>query len=170
MLNRVKQFLRALFAKVSAADRAYIEEHLGGQEEQELFFAMDIIDMRHALNVAYTAEKLAATEANIDKKLLVRAALLHDTGRIKGDLGIIGKTLAVLFEWALPKLARKIAAPAEGLPKMMYVYFYHGELGAEKLRKIGLYREAELAKKHHDPPKEGDSAELCLLRIADNLN
>ena len=79
--RRVRQFFRALTAKISADDGIYISTHLSG-DEQKLFFAMSIVDQFHSLNVAYTIERLVIEDKkNIDREFLIRCALLHDVGR-----------------------------------------------------------------------------------------
>jgi len=57
--RRIKQVLAALTAKVTAVDRTFAAENLN-HAEQDLFFAMNPPDQYHALQVAYTAGRLAA--------------------------------------------------------------------------------------------------------------
>ena len=61
MYRRILQFTRAVTAKVDAQDERYVERYLCACE-QELFFAMGVPEQRHALNVAYTAVRLAKNE------------------------------------------------------------------------------------------------------------
>ena len=88
VFKRVKQFFKALTAKISAEDGKYISAHLNA-DEQKLFFAMSIPDQFHSLQVAYTIERFVIEDKkNIDRNFLIRCALLHDVGRVKGDLNI----------------------------------------------------------------------------------
>ena len=171
MIKRIRQFFRAVAAKITEADRVYVTEHLE-DAPQELFFAMDTIDQRHALNVAHTAEKLAATFAAVDRRLLIRAALLHDVGRRKGDMGLFGKTFAVLADKFFPNEndGKNFFPLPKKLKHIMYVYRRHAIIGAESLAKIGLVREADLIRRHHDAEKISDSDELKILRRADEMN
>ncbi len=175
MMTRVRQFVRALRARLEERDKLYIAAYLSGRE-QDLFYAMHVADQYHALQVAYTSERLAeGSREPLDRKLLIRSALLHDVGRKKGDLDIWGKVLAVLLHKFLPDISRRWAEEkASGFRgragRMMHVYYHHPEIGAEMLRGIGCLREAELAEKHHEPETPADGAELRILRRADGLN
>ena len=165
-MQRVRQFVRAVFARLTVEDRAYIEKHLSA-DGQSLFFDM---------NVAYTAEAMAEEKKLLlDKKLLIRCALLHDVGRRKGDMGIFGKVFAVLMQGFFPAFSRKWAREGQksllDYPRhALYVYYYHPEIGAELLKNIGLMKEAEIIRHHQEPQRKGDSLVLCLLRQADELN
>ena len=55
--GRIKQFFRAITAKVTVEDGKYISAHLNA-EEQKIFFAMSIVDQCHSLHTAYTIERL----------------------------------------------------------------------------------------------------------------
>ena len=56
MIKRIRQFWRAIKAKLTVEDKVFIDKYLN-DEEQKLFFAMRVYDQRHVLNVAYTAQK-----------------------------------------------------------------------------------------------------------------
>ena len=174
MMQRVRQFLRALRAEISAGDRRYVSEYLS-EAEQELFYAMHEIDQYHALHVAHTAEQLAEDFPRAERRFLLRCALLHDVGRVKGDLDLWGKVFCVLMVGCFPNCSRNYGKaqcvrlwdkPAHAL----YVYYHHAEIGAEKLRQIGVAKEAALIERHHRMEMPGDSLELRLLREADKRN
>lgn len=175
MIQRVRQFFRAIRAHLSEADYLYIGTYLS-EVEQKLFFGMHVADQYHAVQVAHTAERLAdRSEVPVERELLIRSALLHDVGRCRGDMDIWGKVLAVLLKACFPRRSKKWARKdAHGLwgriTYMLFVYYHHPEIGAEKLRGLGLMQEAELAEKHHLPEAKDDALELCLLRQADELN
>lgn len=170
-IGRVRQFVRAITAQVTAEDRAYVE-HVLPKEALPLFYGMHRADQRHALNVAQTAMQLAgkcrAEGTSVDERLLERCALLHDVGRRKGDLDIFGKVFCVLVVHFFPARARMWAE--DGTSSMLAVYFHHPKIGAELLRGIGLAEEAEIIERHHEIAKMGDSLELRLLRLADEAN
>jgi putative nucleotidyltransferase with HDIG domain len=140
---------------------------------------MSVPDQRHCFNVAYTAQQLAACSSGLRLRLLTRAALLHDVGRLNNDLSTAVKVLAVLFSAAFPVRARQwadgklrrthciVARFHHGL----FVYYHHGAIGAKRLQQLGS--EAELIKmvaRHHQLGADDDSAELALLRQADQMN
>ena len=167
IIKRGKQFFRALFAKITPEDRQYISLYLNA-EEQKLFFAMSTIDQFHCLNVAYTIGKfIIEDKKNIDRKFLIRCALLHDIGRVDGDLNIFQKVFVVLVMKFAPNFAIKLERQGN---HAIYIYNHHAEIGARKLQKINLFREAKIIAKHHSPPSSEDPDELKLLRLADEKN
>ena len=140
MMQRVWQFFQALRARLSPADRLFVEEHLPLQL-QTMFWGMTLPDQCHALRVARTALELAQREgpAGLDRELLLRGGLLHDIGRQQGDMGTLGKVFAVLCYGMFPQLSRQWAAAGQGcilasLRRALYIYAQHPEIGAQRLR------------------------------------
>ena len=167
IIKRAKQFFRAISAKLTADDNNYISSHLS-PKEQKLFFAMDVVDQYHALRVAYTIERFVIEDTQgVDRDFLIRCALLHDIGRIKGDMSLFGKVFVVLISAFFPSFADSLERKGSHL---LYIYRHHAEIGAKKLQDIGLYKEAKIIAKHHSPPTVDDPRELKLLRIADDKN
>lgn len=177
MIQRIKQFYRAVNARLDDRDFIFINTYLNGRE-QNLFFAMRIYDQRHVLNVAYTAQDLMKNAPAVNKRLLLRACLLHDAGRTAEDIFLLDKVFAVLLDKYMPRAARFLARYNEVKTHSffakrrhaLYIYYNHARIGAEKLRRLGLYDIAEIIEHHHSPPKRGDSTELKILRKADGLN
>ncbi|XOQ25179.1 MAG: HDIG domain-containing protein [Mitsuokella multacida] len=169
--QRVRQFVRALTQHLDEDDRRFIYLHLPSRAVP-LFYAMHPADQVHARNVAYTALDMARAQnfTREQKEFLMRCALLHDVGRAKGDLNIMGKVMAVLMRHYAPQLAQRWMQHHDPIGHALYVARHHAELGAEKLRGIGLYAEAEVIVHHHEPAAAGDSEVLRLLRAADELN
>ena len=166
-IGRSLQFVRALTARVSVDDGQYISAHLNA-EEQKIFFSMSVADQVHSLRTAYTIERLIIEDKRgVNREFLIRCALLHDVGRRAGDLTTMGKVFAVLVTSFAPKFAERLEINGN---RSLYVYHHHAQLGAQKLQKIGLFKEAKIIAKHHAPPKPDDPFELKLLRLADNEN
>lgn len=167
VIKRVLQFVRAVTARVSVEDGKYISTHLNA-DEQKIFFAMSVADQVHSLRTAYTVERLIIEDKRgVDREFLIRCALLHDTGRHAGDLTIKGKIFAVLITSIAPKFAERLELNGN---RALYVYHNHAEIGARRLQKLGLFKEAKIIAKHHAKPKPDDPFELKLLRLADNEN
>ena len=167
VFGRVKQFIRAVTARVTVDDGKYISTHLDA-EEQKLFFAMSVADQAHCLRTAYRVERLVIEDKRgVNREFLIRCALLHDVGRLAGDLTILGKIFVVLITSIAPKFAERLEINGN---HALYVYHHHAELGAQKIQRIGLFKEAKIIAKHHAPPKPEDPLELKLLRVADNEN
>ncbi len=174
--HRASQFFHALTAHVSAEDRAFLETWLPEETARAFFDAMTVADQCHALRTARTAEQLRLASPDgatmVDRRLLIRASLLHDIGRQKGDMGTCGKVLAVLLTAAFPRWSKKRGENAAGgwLSALLHVYYHHPEKGANMLRRIGLPDEAALTVRHHAPAAGDDPPELLLLRQADQMN
>lgn len=175
MLNRVKQVLSAITAKITVNDRKFVAENLN-QEEQKLFWGMNLPDQRHALNVAYTALNLAQNDSNINLGILKKCALLHDVGKVKGDVSTMDKIITVLAHKIAGKHAKQWGRPGKGsklanLRHAVYIYFNHSERSAAMLQAIDeCPLVIEIADKHHKAPAVNDPPELTILREADNRN
>ncbi len=172
MWRRVKQVIAALTARVTAADLAFVAANLT-PEEQQLFYAMNLPDQYHALQVAYTAGQLAAGREDVDHGLLTRCALLHDVGKIKGDVSTFDKAAAVVAHRIAPRRAEGWGRPGRGgkvanLRHALHVYFHHPERSAALLAATGgEERLVSIVLRHHQPPASGEPPELAILRAAD---
>ena len=173
MMRRIRQFFHAVFANVSAKDKAFLEQNLS-KGQQALFFGMSVPDQCHALRTAYTAVALAEkTAEKVDLPLLTRCALLHDVGRRDGEFGVFWKCFAVLFADLFPSQAQAYGDGACGdgiLHRKMRIYYHHAEIGADMLLREGFATEAEIVRRHHKAPAEDDPPELRILRMADEMN
>lgn len=175
VISRVKQVISALTAHIEETDRNFVAEYLTC-EEQKLFWSMNLPDQRHALNVAYTARELVLARYDINLELLTKAALLHDVGKVKGDVSTFDKIITVLADKIAPTWARQWGAMGRGskldnVKHAFYIYFHHAERSAEKL--IALKTSAKLVAIvawHHQREVSGDPAELKILKHADDLN
>ena len=174
MLNRIKQFIHAIFASITAEDRLFVSQQLSDKESR-LFWHMNLPDQRHTLNVAYTCLRLAKDDQAVNMALLLKCALLHDVGKVKGDVSTADKVMTVLAHKFFPVWSKNWGRMGRGgkienLRHAFYIYFYHAARGANMLRDIGDDAIAEIIAKHHDAPLPDDCQELKLLRTADNLN
>ena len=123
MIQRVKQFCLAVTAQITPADRQWVAESLP-PAAQELFYAMHPADQYHALNVARTAMELWEKQQTGDRDLLLRAALLHDIGKKRGDMDIMGKVWAVLLKHYFPAKAQELGKADNGwLSHIMYISY-----------------------------------------------
>ncbi len=174
MLSRLRQFLFALTDRVSFAETVQVRKLLD-KDEAKLFFAMSVIDQKHCLRVCRTAVKiLDASNICLDKPLLIKAALLHDIGKEPSGTVLWDKVICVLVAGFLPEYARARAsekADRGSLSRLLYVYFNHAAMGAQKLRALGAdWRLALLVEQHHGLSDDPALPELAVLRQADELN
>jgi putative nucleotidyltransferase with HDIG domain len=175
MLNRVKQVVAALTAEITPEDRLFVSHYLN-TEEQTLFGGMNLPDQRHVLNVAYTALQLAKDQENINQNLLVKCALLHDVGKIKGDVSTFDKIMTVIGHKVSPRWAKQWGRLGRGnklknLRHAFYIYFHHAQRSATMLQKVGVSPTVvNIVARHHQAPAIHDPLELVILRKADDLN
>lgn len=175
MINRVKQLFSALTANISTVDKEFVVRHLT-VEEQRLFWQMNLPDQRHALNVTYSAQAMAKELLGIDQTVLLKCALLHDVGKVRGDISTIDKVITVLAYSCCKSQAERWGRFGRGnrlqnLRHAFFIYFRHGERGAEFLTKIHAdQRIVEIIRQHHKAPADNDPPELTILRKADNLH
>lgn len=177
-MRRVKQLLSAIQAVVTPQDQEFAAQFLT-PPEYALFWQMNVPDQRHCLNVAYTIIEYFTSGSfrDINRTVVIKAALLHDIGRRCGDVSTVDKILAVaarsmlgseiLQRWG--RLGR--GGVLENLRHAFYVSAWHPQIGADLLRSVGSEESViQLVRCHHDPPDLTDSRELRLLRYADDLN
>jgi putative nucleotidyltransferase with HDIG domain len=173
--KRVKQVIAALTARITEQDRCFIIHYLDAAQAK-LFWQMNLPDQRHALNVAYTALELATIDCTVDQELLTKCALLHDVGKIKGDVSTADKIITVILDKVAPCWVRQWGRLGRGskvanLRHAIYIYYNHAARGAAMLRELGAPElMAEIVSRHHQAPTTGEPAELQILRTADSLN
>lgn len=174
MLKRIKQVVSALTAEIYTEDKQFIQKHLE-ENEQKLFWSMNLPDQRHALNVAYTAIQFAKKIPNLNKEKLIKMSLLHDVGKVRGDVSTLDKIITVVAYNFAPNWSEKWGKHGKGnkidnLRHAFYIYFYHPKISKEKLKAVGLTDLAELVSRHHEAPTDDDPLELVILREADDAN
>ena len=139
MIYRIKQFYRGLFAKVHPQDQRFLEKYLS-DKEISLFYQLRIAEQRHCLNIAYDCLKIKKNNPT-----LIKAALLHDIGKVGSNLTLINKALVVL--------SIKFRIPKKMLPtfltKALYYKENHPEIGGTLLRKIGTEKDVILLSRYH---------------------
>ncbi len=175
MSKRVKQLIAALSARITRQDREFVVSRLTAAEAA-LFWQMNLPDQRHALNVAYTASALAAGDATLDQELLLQCALLHDVGKVRGDVSTFDKVLTVILDKVAAGWARRWAREGRGdkvanLRHAVYVYYHHAARGAALLQAIGASPAMlRIVERHHAAQAADDPPELVVLRTADSLH
>ena len=178
MKQRIHQFVRALFGRLDAEGHIFVQFYLS-PAEQRLFYDMHESDQYHAFRVALTAKELSTKHGCLDSDtyiLLIRCALLHDIGRVKGTADVWGKVLAVLMYRFCPSVISSFIRMKDRhdiggrIGMALYVYASHPSIGADKLRAIGDVKEAEIIQYHQKKPAPEDSLVLSILKQADAQN
>lgn len=175
-MKRAKQFWAAITARVTMEDSTWVNGILSPREAN-LFWRMNLPDRQHAIRVARSAMALAEKESvDIDHDLLLRASLLHDVGKVYGDVSTADKVLTVIGHKFAPRMMRSWGREGRGsrvdnLRHACYVYFHHPQRSADFLRKINTEDAlVQLALHHHDKMTAGERMELTLLRRADEMH
>jgi len=153
-VSRVRQFLAAIRARVSADEMAVLEQHLD-PSQRDLFRAMSPIDQRHCLDVVNTLRRQGHSDPD-----LLRAALLHDVG--KRGIRLWHRVAGVLMEAFWPVLLEKLAVnrPQSWLYGF-YIYRHHADLSAELAERSGCSPAiVELIRQHHTPSENEQAKAL----------
>jgi len=177
---RSRQFFGALRARLEEEERAEVAAHLT-LAEQRLFYAMDLRDQRHALDVFRVLKSGGHRDAS-----LLAAALLHDVG--KGPIRLWQRVAFVLLRAVSPRLLRRLAS-ADGAPAGGGSAFGggwrgalsrsrdHAERGAALAEAAGSTAETvRLIRLHRSPTSAssvepaGDDVALALLQAADEAS
>jgi len=175
MFNRVRQVMGALTARIMPEDKVFVSHYLN-RAEQKLFWGMNLPDQRHVLNVAQTALRLAQQQSRIEINLLVKCALLHDVGKIKGDVSTMDKIITVVGYNMSPQWAKQWGRLGRGnkldnIRHAFYIYWHHAERSAAMLKEINAAPQVvEIVAKHHEAPADNDPLELVILRMSDDLH
>lgn len=155
MIYRIKQFCRGLLAKVTPEDQKFLEMYLN-DHEIALFYRLRMGEQRHCLNIAYDC-----LSSEMSDPFLIKAALLHDVGKIHSNLTLVNKALVVLV--------LKLHIPEKILPKFLkkalYYKMHHPTLGAKILEESGTEPPVIFLTRyhHHDLMKNPVSSEECLI-------
>jgi putative nucleotidyltransferase with HDIG domain len=141
-----------------------------------LFFQMGRIDRHHAIAVA----RAIITDERISKQLnrdrLIKAALLHDIGKVQGDFNFLSRLMVGFIRRFTPTLRGKLALTQpntfwQRVRYSFYVDLVHPARGAHMARIFGIDPDVvEMIRHHHDPPGQNQSPELTWLQLADNRN
>ena len=168
MISRIAQGLRALFAWATPVDTAAAAGVLS-PELMALFGRMRRSEQLHSLRVMRTLRAQGYTDPD-----LLTAALLHDSGKSRYPLGLVGRTLAVLARHYLPgPFARWSAGEPSGWRRPFVIAEQHPGWSAEDMLAAGASaRAASLARRHQLPhikhPVSDEDRLLALLQAADD--
>ncbi|MFL7837608.1 MAG: HD domain-containing protein [Candidatus Promineifilaceae bacterium] len=167
---RLSQFWHNVTAKpLSGLEQEQITNDLTPQE-LDLFKQMSINDQRHG----YRVYRLLRDSGHTDCDLLA-AALLHDVGKVKVDLSVWDRTLAVLGETFFPQKAKEWGVGTNGGWKRTFVVReQHAAWGGDLAEQAGSRKDViDLILRHQEPVLlngSGRDDRLALLQWADDQN
>lgn len=149
----VPRFFEHLNARpLSPKEQRYVQERLS-HACAELFWKQGFPDQRHAVTVAQRVESKLP-----DDREAIEAALLHDIGKWRPNVGAVTRSIATLLQYARLPMTRR-----------MWAYRDHGRRGAAELEAAHCSRLAiEFARLHPaSPPSEFDADRWKVLLEAD---
>lgn len=112
-------------------DLAWAHEQLTAPERR-LFDRMSNPDRRHAIGVARRVD--AALPPNLpDRSVVLRAALLHDVGKVASGLRTYGRVIATLSGAVGGRSYAEVWQDTRGFTRRVGLYLRYPELGAEML-------------------------------------
>lgn len=160
---RVRQFFRALTARINARDRQVVLTTLPPMLA-DLFYRQSTNDQRHALDVYETLR-----DSGYDDPALLQAALLHDVGKAAGRIPVPYRVAIVLIRAVRPAWICRLALPdPQSWRYPFHVYDQHPAQGATLARAAGAAPAVvALIAAHHAP---GDDPLALALRRADEAN
>lgn len=137
-MSRLRQFFSALRASLSVDERALVAGVLSPAELQ-LFERMPIFDQRHCLDVYYTLVRGGYTDG-----FLLRAALIHDCGKVGDD----GQTIPLMYygvfvvmQRCVPRWYAWAARRGGGLLRPFAIHASHDRRSAALARASGSSEE-----------------------------
>lgn len=167
---------------MTPTDNQFVHLHLN-RSEQKLFYAMNKSVQKHCVEVAshIIKEKNISSSEQWEKspelEILVKAALLHDIGKLEGTFNIIDRVAYVLMKKISPYILEKIAERTTHKKKFLYrfrnalfVNLKHADIGGELAAKAGLDEEVvHYITNHHNTGMAVNNENLKLLMDADEL-
>lgn len=162
--------LSDLFGKrLSEKDHSLVANYLD-EPGRFLFYQMAPADQRHTLKVARYLLHEVAFRRGIDTERLIQAALLHDSGKVRGEIKNRHRLIVGFLRRFAPELLKKLALRDRKHPLRYacYVDRIHPERGAYMAVSLGIDPAvAELIQKHHAPVGASQQPEFHYLKIAD---
>ncbi|HEY8345304.1 MAG TPA: HD domain-containing protein [Bacillota bacterium] len=156
--------------RLSRYDQVFVKSYLN-EAGQFLFNQMSVADQAHSIRVARYIIDEVAVGKDINLDCLVQAALLHDVGKVKGEIGRINRILVGIIRRFFPRKREQWGRrdKTSALRYALYVDAIHPSRGGYMAESMGINPQVvALIKRHHDPDSaEDDTPELSLLKLAD---
>lgn len=165
MASRILDLFRI---KLKPTDREFVKKNLD-EAGLFLFNQMSFTDQKHSVAVARILLAGEVNDNGYNQQWLIQAALLHDSGKVKGEIAwFLRPLVAVIRRW-FPRLREKWGERGKSaLSHALYVDLHHPSRGAYLAESLGLDPQVvSLIKRHHDQITEGRDRELALLQFAD---
>ncbi|KAB3530446.1 HDIG domain-containing metalloprotein [Alkaliphilus serpentinus] len=157
MLYRIKQVFYGLTAKMSGKDHEFVREYLT-PNERALFYRLRVGEQVHSVKVAYGCYQEKPTN-----RKLIKAALLHDVGKVESNLNIFNKVIVVILA-KHPVRARLLPF---FIKKALFYKNHHPKIAVEFLHQLRLDKDIiYLVENHH---KLSTNEDINLIQKYDNM-
>lgn len=160
---RIKQFYWAINSTLTPNSIHFVESNLN-LNELKLFNKLSISEKQHCINVAYDVIGECKLK-NLKPDLLIKAALLHDIGKIYKKLNIIDKSFMVIAD----NLSNGYFKKFSNIEKIN-VYYNHGKIGRDILKRYNEEERLLYLVENHSNFSIDDDIELYILRKCDSRN
>jgi|SRR5690554_5345901 len=160
--------------RLPQSDLAFVQSYLN-EAGLFLFNQMSVVDQKHSVRVARYIIQEAVERRGINLNCVIQAALLHDAGKVKGDIKRYNRVCVGIIRRLCPCKRHKWSSrdKQSALRYSLYVDMIHPTRGAYMAESMGIdSRVVSLIKNHHEQKPEvvaGDG-ELSLLQLADAKN
>jgi len=162
LLYRIKQFFWGITARVSLEDIEFVKEYLN-KDELNLFIKLEVYDQAHCIRTAKEVKRIYL-EKKMSNDFLVKAALLHDIGKVEGKLSLIDKSILVILD----RLTKGKIKEFKNFKKID-MYYNHPAKGYNILKKFDYDdRFLYLIRNHHN--KSIKDKELEVLIKCDSMS
>lgn len=155
---------------LSESDQALVTNYLN-EAGRFLFYQMDLADQRHSIKVARRLLHEVAFRRGVDTERLIQGALLHDLGKVKGDIRWNHRIFIGILRRLAPGLRERWAdqTARRGWRYACFVDQVHPERGAYMASSLGLDESVvELIRYHHETRDKKENPELSCLQQADD--
>ena len=159
-LYRVKQFYWSMVSKINGEDMDFLKMYLETYELQ-LFNQLPTYERKHCINVARDV-KLTCSQRKLHSKNMIKVALLHDIGKVYNSMNPIDKSIMVIMH----KITNGRIRSCKKI-KNVNIYYNHGDIGYNLLRKYGYDDRFLFLVKNHHNNNIIDDIELDLLKECD---
>lgn len=173
-MSRARQFIRDVFSPFHRVDEGFLRQYLN-EAEQAALFRLRKAEILHAQAAAKNTRTQVRHLEEMERRAVIKAALLHDTGKYRHAAGPIEKTFLVLLGKPLDRLLRGRKRPS-GLD----TFINHGEYSYEVVRGLGSFSKypylEDVIRYHHDPDglqgRYGDKEQAIfrILQMADEAS
>jgi len=165
MIYRFRQLVRALSGRMTAQEQEFVAGVLSAKE-LNLFRHMARFDRRHCLDVAQTLKRGGQPDS-----ILIKAALLHDAGKVGDDgrpIPLLYYGMFVVLKKLAPGLYDRVAADGRGVLWPFAIHAVHEQRSAALALAAGSA--PAVVAILHDYAADHETAATRLLAWADDLN